>query len=111
MIGSSLHNPRNAGKKVADATGLTSGAVKRMRLSACTRAAAKGRSRSSSRMLLSMESTARPPSRAASLRTTRPPRLCSSLAPPGPRNLRQDSSQPSSSAVTWQTLPIAVRYV
>lgn len=69
------------------AAAVTSGAVSRMTLSACTMAEAKRRSGSRSRMLARAQKTFWGPSSRDSLRSMREPLRCSSRPPSGPRNL------------------------
>lgn len=67
--------------------GCTSGAVRRMRLRACTMAAPKGRSGSSDRMLARVVNSGCAPSSEHRRRRVMLPRLSSNSLPPGSRNL------------------------
>lgn len=78
---------RSTGTKPTEMVAVTSGAVSRMTLSACTMAEAKRRSGSRSRMLARAQKTFWGPSSRDSLRRMREPLRCSSRPPSGPRNL------------------------
>ena len=68
--------------------GVTSGAVSRMTLRACTMADAKRRSRSVFKMSAKAQNTFCGPSSSDSFRKIRLPLRCSKRPPKGPRNLQ-----------------------
>ena len=77
-------------KQVCVCVCVTSGAVSRMTLRACTMAEAKRKSRSWFSMSARAQKTLWGPSRRDSLRSMREPRLCSNRPPSGPRNLHHN---------------------